>query len=192
MERAADSCVAIKAYADQTTRQFTLSTGVCFDSSKHIVTCSHGVHGMARFVIVGNNGEEIPAKLVGEDYEHDVAVIQPIVPSQLSVSVISSDIANEPVMGEPVAAIGNPGKISETITYGKIVGLHMKYYSTEDSSRHYDDTIESDAETHRGNSGGALVRLNGDILGMNCLGDSGYATVTLPWKYVLSYARAVI
>jgi S1-C subfamily serine protease len=106
------------------------------------------------------DGRELPAKHVGSDRGTDIAVIK-VQAQNLTALPIGDSEGLE--VGDFVLAIGNPYQIGQTVTSGIISGLHRRNVGIEA----YEDFIQTDAAIYPGNSGGALVNLDGELIGIN-------------------------
>lgn len=139
-----------------------VGSGVILDESGHVVTNAHVVLETDSLRVVLADGTERPAVLVGHDFPfNDVAVLQ-IGPLNLTPLPVGDSEALK--LGETVLAIGNPlGKFDGSVSVGVISGLDRS--ETFDGVRQR-DLIQTDAALNNGNSGGALVNLSGQFIGM--------------------------
>jgi serine protease Do len=154
-----------------------LGSGFVIDSSGTIVTAQH-VIGLADDIeVIFSDGHILKAKLVGSDREVDIAVLQVTSPNPLkTVKFGNSDAV---LVGEPVMAVGNPFGIGQTVTSGIISALRRNL-----PGKRYDSFLQTDAAINRGNSGGPLFNMAGEVIGINTAifspsGDSiglGFAT----------------
>lgn len=143
-------------------RQFrSAGSGVIIDADKgYIVTNNHVVQDGKTFRVKLYNNREYSAKIVGVDPETDLAVLKLENFSDLkAIKFSNSDTAE---VGDFVVAIGNPFDIGLTVTQGIVSALNR---STQLSF--FDSYIQTDAAINSGNSGGALVDLNGNLVGIN-------------------------
>ena len=143
-------------------REQDVGSGVVFDLEGHIVTNAHVVLETDSLKVVLADGTERPAVLVGHDFPfNDIAVLQ-IGPLNLKPLPIGDSSALRP--GETVVAIGNPlGQFDGSISVGVVSGIARE--QTFDGVRQ-EDLIQTDAALNNGNSGGALVNLAGQFVGM--------------------------
>jgi len=102
----------------------------------------------------------LPAKLVGFDGRTDVAVIR--VPAQ-TLRAIPMGNSDQLEVGDFVLAIGNPFLVGQTVTSGIVSALHRNKLGIGQ----YEDFIQTDAAIYPGNSGGALINLRGELIGIN-------------------------
>lgn len=144
-------------------RQFEgLGSGVIINSSKgYVITNNHVVNGANKIKIQLNDGREFEAKLVGQDDKTDLALLKLVAPKNL-IEVIIADSDNLKV-GDFAVAIGNPFGLGQTVTSGIISALGRSGLNLEG----LENFIQTDASINRGNSGGALVNLKGELIGIN-------------------------
>jgi 2-alkenal reductase len=143
-------------------REQDVGSGVVVDREGHIVTNAHVVLGTETLEVVLSDGSRRPAILVGHDYPFtDVAVLQV---GPVPMAPIAIGDAGQLALGETVLAIGNPlAEFQGTVTAGIVSGLNRS--RTLDAVRQ-DGLIQTDAPVNSGNSGGALVNLRGEFVGM--------------------------
>lgn len=151
-------------------RQFSgLGSGVIIDASEgYVVTNNHVIADAEKIIVTLEDGREFDAKLVGTDKESDIALLE-IEPDDLTeVKLANSDALR---VGDFAVAIGNPFGLSHTVTSGIVSALGRSGLNIEG----YEDFIQTDAAINQGNSGGALVNLRGELIGINTaiLGASG-------------------
>jgi serine protease DegQ len=136
-------------------------SGVVIDPGEGIIlTNAHVIDGADEIIVVFNDGRELQARRVGSDAGTDVAVIR--VDAQLlpAIPIGNSDKLE---VGDFVLAIGNPFQIGQTVTSGIVSGLHRSKLGFGQ----HEDFIQTDAAIYPGNSGGALVNLRGELVGIN-------------------------
>jgi serine protease DegQ len=125
-----------------------------------VITNSHVIDGADEIVVTFADGRELQAERIGSDSSTDVAVIKVQAQELPAVPIGNSDQLE---VGDFVLAIGNPFQIGQTVTSGIISGLHRSNVGIEQ----YEDFIQTDAAIYPGNSGGALVNLRGELIGIN-------------------------
>jgi S1-C subfamily serine protease len=137
-------------------------SGVIWDDQGHVVTNAHVVEGAGDVEVVLANGEGIPARLVASTADFDLAVLEVdrrgLPPADFAESL--------PAVGELALAVGNPLGFENTVTAGIVSGLHRSIPSGG-QTRALVDLIQTDAPISPGNSGGALVGLDGRVIGIN-------------------------
>jgi S1-C subfamily serine protease len=138
-------------------------SGFVYDNEGHIVTNYHVVEGAESVSVSFASGESYPAAIVGEDPSTDLAVLKvdaPHLPDALPVSD-SSQLR----VGQFVVAIGNPFRLDRTLTFGIISALQRVIESPD--GRFIGEAIQTDAAVNPGNSGGPLLDLDGQVVGVN-------------------------
>lgn len=138
-----------------------LGSGVIIDAKKgYIVTNNHVVDNADEITVKLTDGREFKAKKLGADAQSDIALLK-IEPEKLrAVPLANSDKLR---VGDFVVAIGNPFGLSQTVTSGIVSALGRSGLNIGG----YEDFIQTDAAINRGNSGGALVNLKGELVGIN-------------------------
>jgi S1-C subfamily serine protease len=156
--------VAIKGQiADGTKKREIRATGsgVIFDASQGlIITNNHVIDHADEITVTLADGRTLPAKRVGGDADTDIAVIKIESDNLTSILMGDSDLLE---VGDFVLAIGNPLMLGQTVTSGIVSGLHRNNVGIEQ----YEDFVQTDAAIYPGNSGGALVNLRGELVGIN-------------------------
>jgi Do/DeqQ family serine protease len=139
-----------------------LGSGVIIDAEEgYIVTNAHVVQNADEITVSLSDGRELDAKKIGEDADSDVALLKVKAEDLTDIKIANSD---ELQVGDFVVAIGNPFGIGQTVTSGIVSALSR---STALRINAYENYIQTDAAINRGNSGGALVNLNGELVGIN-------------------------
>ena len=142
-------------------RTRSLGSGVIIDSeSGYVVTNHHVIENADQIRVRLDDGRSFEAKVVGADPKADVAVIQIPAKGLKAINIGDSDTLR---VGDFVVAIGNPFGLSQTATFGIVSALGRSGLGIED----YEDFIQTDASINQGNSGGALVNLRGELIGVN-------------------------
>ncbi len=136
------------------------ASGVIISADGYILTNSHVVHSMDTISVQLSDGREYVAKVLGDDPNTDVALIKINAQNLPFLRLGNSD---ELEVGQWVAAIGNPLGLQATLTVGVV---SAKGRNNLDIA-HWEDFIQTDAAIYRGNSGGPLVTLNGEVVGIN-------------------------
>ncbi len=139
----------------------TTGSGVVIDRDEGIIlTNTHVVDGADEITVAFVDGRELRAKLVGSDVGTDVAVIKVRAQALAAIPMGNSDQLE---VGDFVLAIGSPFRLGQTVTSGIISGLHRNKLGFGE----HEDFIQTDAAIYPGNSGGALVNLRGELVGIN-------------------------
>jgi serine protease Do len=147
-------------------RSFTqrgLGSGVVVSSDGYILTNHHVVNGADTMTVDFADGRTFKAKLVGSDEPSDLAVVKIDATNLQTLALGNSDLAQ---VGDVVLAVGNPLGVGETVTMG-IVSAKGRQTDNDRGDRTYQDFIQTDAPINQGNSGGALVNLKGELIGIN-------------------------
>src|ERR1044071_968985 len=138
-----------------------VGSGFIVDSKGYILTNQHVVQGATRITVRLQSGEEFRGTVKGIDEETDVAVVKIDAPRELpTVKLGNSD---EVEVGDWVLAIGSPFGLDQTVTAG-IISKKERQAAPFTSFQQF---LQTDAEINRGNSGGPLVNMRGEVIGMN-------------------------
>ncbi|UAJ65776.1 Do family serine endopeptidase [Candidatus Schneideria nysicola] len=139
-----------------------LGSGVIINAEKgYIITNNHVISGADKIKVQLNDGREFDAKLIGRDDKTDLALLQ--LPSSKNLSEIKIADSDKLKVGDFAIAVGNPFGLGQTATSGIISALGRSGLNLEG----LENFIQTDASINRGNSGGALVNLNGELIGIN-------------------------
>lgn len=138
-----------------------LGSGVIVSQDGYILTNHHVVDGAQRITVEFSDTRSFPAKLVGSDPPSDLAVLKIEAHSLPTLTLADSDDAQ---VGDIVLAVGNPLGVGQTVTMGI---LSAKGRSTSLGDGNFEDFLQMDAPINQGNSGGALVNVNGELIGIN-------------------------
>ena len=148
---------------DTRPRALNIGTGFLFDKRGYILTNEHVIHG-SETVRVQSVGRDKPvnARVVGANYEHDLAVLK--VALQDDLPVLRLGRSGDVRVGEWVLAIGNPLGLDNSVTVGII---SAKERPMQIGDRSYPHLLQTDAAINRGNSGGPLINMRGEVIGIN-------------------------
>jgi Do/DeqQ family serine protease len=138
-----------------------LGSGVIVSADGYIITNHHVIDGAEEIQIDLTDGRTVAAKLVGSDAPSDLAVLKI---AQTGLPFLTPGDSDKVRVGDVALAIGNPLNVGQTVTMGII---SAKGRSTGLGSGAFEDFLQTDAPINQGNSGGALVNTNGDLIGIN-------------------------
>lgn len=138
----------------------SLGSGFVIDASGIIVTNNHVIDGADKIDVTFIDGTTLPAKLLGRDDKTDVAVLK--IDTKMRLPFVRLGDSSKMRVGDWVLAIGNPFGLGGSVTAGIISALNRDIHAGN-----YDDFIQTDASINRGNSGGPLFSLSGEVIGMN-------------------------
>ena len=137
-------------------------SGIILDTAGNILTNNHVIDGYVKVQVIFADGSQADAKVVGADALADLAVLKVDVPVP-AVAVIGNSDALTP--GQHVLAIGSAlGDFRNTVTYGIVSGIGRRLPGVD---YRLDDLIQTDAAINHGNSGGPLINLAGQVVGIN-------------------------
>jgi len=146
----------------QTPKKQGSGSGVIISADGYIVTNNHVVDGADEITVILNDNREFSAKIIGTDASTDLALIKV---SGKDLPAIKIGDSQKLRIGEWVLAIGNPLNIGTTVTAG-IVSAKARSMMGGNSVQSF---IQTDAAINKGNSGGALVNTNGELVGINSM-----------------------
>lgn len=138
----------------------SLGSGVIIDAEGRIVTNNHVVQGAQQINVQLSDGRDAVAKVVGRDPDTDLAVLEIDLDDLPTMPLGRSDTLR---VGDVVLAIGNPVGIGQTVTHGIVSAKGRGQLNLAT----FEDFIQTDAAINIGNSGGALVNLDGELVGIN-------------------------
>ena len=138
----------------------SLGSGFLIDPSGLVVTNNHVIADADEINVILNDGTKLPAELVGKDSKSDLALLR--VHYDKPLKAVKFGDSDKLRLGEWVIAIGNPFSLGGTVTAGIVSARNRDI-----NSGPYDNYIQTDAAINRGNSGGPLFNLNGEVVGVN-------------------------
>lgn len=144
----------------QAPRTEALGSGFIVAADGTIITNNHVVDGASSIKVTLDDGTELPAKLVGHDAKNDLAVLK--IKAAKPLPTVKWGDSDKLMTGDQVLAIGNPFGIGTTVTAGIVSARGRDLHSGP-----FDDFIQIDAPINRGNSGGPLVDVKGNVIGIN-------------------------
>jgi serine protease Do len=138
----------------------SLGSGFIIDPGGYIVTNNHVIEDSEQITVSLQDGTQLPAKVVGRDLKTDLALLK-VSPKKLLPATHFGD-SEKARIGDWVIAIGDPFGIGSTVTAGIISARNRNI-----NAGPYDDFIQTDAPINRGNSGGPLFDMDGNVIGIN-------------------------
>src|SRR5215213_819838 len=138
-----------------------LGSGVIVSADGYILTNDHVIEGAEDIRVELTDNRTLPAKVIGSDAPSDLAVLK-IDASYLPVRPLGN--SDQVRVGDVVLAIGNPLGVGQTVTMG-IISAKGRQTGISDGS--FEDFLQTDAPINQGNSGGALINTNGELIGIN-------------------------
>ncbi len=139
-----------------------LGSGVIIDAAKgYILTNNHVINQAQKISVQLNDGREFDAKLIGSDDQSDIALLQ--IQNATNLTQIAIADSDKLRVGDFAVAVGNPFGLGQTATSGIVSALGRSGLNLEG----LENFIQTDASINRGNSGGALLNLNGELIGIN-------------------------
>ena len=138
----------------------SLGSGFVIDASGIVITNNHVVGDANDVVVIFTDGRKLKATIVGKDPKVDVAVLK--VESDKPFKTVKFGDSDKMRVGDGVMAVGNPFGLGETVTAGIISARNRNI-----DSGPYDDFLQTDASINKGNSGGPLFNMQGEVIGIN-------------------------
>ncbi|SPF81062.1 Periplasmic serine endoprotease DegP [Pseudoprimorskyibacter insulae] len=144
---------------DRPRRSSALGSGFVISEDGFVVTNNHVIEGADEITIEFFSGEELPATVVGTDPKTDIALLK--VDTETALSFVNFGNSDNARVGDWVMAMGNPLGQGFSVSAGIVSARNRALSGT------YDDYIQTDAAINRGNSGGPLFNMDGDVIGVN-------------------------
>jgi Do/DeqQ family serine protease len=138
-----------------------LGSGFVIDRDGHVLTNNHVVDGADRVQILTSDGRHLTGKVVGGDQKDDLAVVKV---DGLKLEPVKIGDSDKLQVGEMVMAIGSPFGLEQSVTVGVVSARGRRLDGTPYA---FEDFIQTDAAINHGNSGGPLVNMNGEVVGVN-------------------------
>jgi serine protease Do len=138
----------------------SLGSGFVIDPSGIVITNNHVVGDANEIMVIFTDGRRLKAKVLGKDSKVDVAVLK--VESDKPLKTVKFGDSDKMRVGDGVMAVGNPFGLGETVTAGIISARNRNI-----DNGPYDDFLQTDASINKGNSGGPLFNLQGEVIGIN-------------------------
>ena len=173
-------------------RAQSLGSGFVIDPSGVIITNNHVIADANEILVIFTDGRKLKANVVGKDAKVDVAVLK--VKSDKPLKTVKFGDSDKMRVGDWVMAVGNPFGLGGTVTAGIISARNRNI-----DSGPYDDFLQTDAAINKGNSGGPLFNMEGEVIGINTAilspsGGSigiGFATPSATVEPVIEHARGI-
>lgn len=142
---------------------FGQGSGVIISEEGYILTNHHVIKGGSNYGVLLADGRLFDARFIASDPASDLGIVQLIQPHNLPVAVMGD--SNVVEVGDVVLAIGSPLSLKHSVSMGIVSGLSRNNLGV----LLYEDYIQTDATLNHGNSGGALVNIDGEVIGINTL-----------------------
>ena len=149
-------------YGDESRKRVGTGSGVIISPDGYIITNHHVIENSSEVIVTTNDNKEYEAIIVGSDEVTDVAVLK-IDSNEKFEYILFGDSENSQI-GEWVLAVGNPYNLNSTVTAGIISSKSRDLNEYDQINQSF---IQTDAAVNIGNSGGALVNINGELIGIN-------------------------
>ncbi|HZK44231.1 MAG TPA: trypsin-like peptidase domain-containing protein [Syntrophomonadaceae bacterium] len=149
-------------FMPKTNIQQGIGTGFIINEDGYLVTNQHVIDKASKITVTINDNKKYNAKVIGQDYELDLAVLK--IDSDQKFSTLKMGDSDQIRVGEWVFPIGNPYGLDHTVT-GGLISAKGRPMQIED--REYKNLIQTDAAINPGNSGGPLLNTNGEVIGIN-------------------------
>lgn len=143
-------------------RAVSLGSGYIIDASGIVITNNHVIRDADEITVTLDNGDQFDAEIIGRDAAQDIAVLQ--IEADQELVALEFGNSDELRVGDWVLAIGNPFGLGGSVTAGIVSGLQRNL-----NAGNFDYFIQTDASINRGNSGGPMFNLDGQVVGMNTL-----------------------
>ena len=141
-------------------RSSSLGSGFVIDSSGIVITNNHVIADATEVTVIFTDGKRLKAEVIGKDAKIDIAVLK--VKSDKPLKSVKFGDSEKSRVGDWVMAVGNPFGLGGTVTAGIVSARNRNIQSGP-----YDDYIQTDAAINKGNSGGPLFNMDGDVIGVN-------------------------
>lgn len=142
----------------------SLGSGVIINKNGLVLTNAHVLQQASVIYIIFSDGTKVTGKIVGLNQVHDLAVIK--IDPPFPLTVIPMAAPDDILIGEPVIALGNPFGLSSSVSTGVISAIHRDLY-TPQGQVIFRDLIQTDTAINPGSSGGALLNMDGKLIGLN-------------------------
>ena len=151
-------------YGDDSKKKVGTGSGVIISPDGYIITNYHVIENSSEVIVTTNNNKEYKARIIGFDELNDIAVLK--IDSDSSLDYVFFGDSDSTLIGEWVLAVGNPYNLNSTVTAGIISSKSRDLNEYDQKNQSF---IQTDAAVNFGNSGGALVNIKGELIGINTL-----------------------
>ena len=138
----------------------SLGSGFVIDPAGIVITNNHVIDGANEVQVIFNDGQKLKAEIIGKDQKVDVAVLR--VKPEKPLKAVKFGDSGKIRVGDWVMAVGNPFGLGGTVTVGILSARNRNI-----NSGPYDDYLQTDASINKGNSGGPLFSMSGEVVGVN-------------------------
>ena len=159
-------------------KYMSLGSGLIVDERGYILTNEHVVDNAQSITVTLPSKIEYPAEIIGTDKQTDLALIQ--IKTEESLFVAKLGNSDEVKVGEWVIAVGNPYGFDRTVSFGIVSGKGRVFPNLPFETQLINDFIQTDAAIDPGSSGGPLVNLKGEVIGINSIGFGRGQGFTIP------------
>ena len=151
-------------YGDNSRKKVGTGSGVIISPDGYIITNYHVIENSTEVIVTTNDNKEYEAEIIGYDEVYDIAVLK--INSDLNLDYVFFGDSDSTLVGEWVLAVGNPYNLNSTVTAGIISSKSRDLNEYDQKNQSF---IQTDAAVNFGNSGGALVNIKGELIGINTL-----------------------
>lgn len=151
-------------YGDDSRKKVGTGSGVIISPDGYIITNYHVIENSTEVIVRTNDNKEYEAEIIGIDEIYDIAVLK--IDSDLNLDYVFFGDSDSTLVGEWVLAVGNPYNLNSTVTAGIISSKSRDLNEYDQKNQSF---IQTDAAVNFGNSGGALVNIKGELIGINTL-----------------------
>ena len=151
-------------YGDDSKKKVGTGSGVIISPDGYIITNYHVIENSTEVIVTTNDNKEYEAEIIGYDEVYDIAVLK--INSDLNLDYVFFGDSDSTLVGEWVLAVGNPYNLNSTVTAGIISSKSRDLNEYDQKNQSF---IQTDAAVNFGNSGGALVNIKGELIGINTL-----------------------
>ena len=151
-------------YGDDSKKKVGTGSGVIVSPDGYIITNHHVIENSSEVIVTTNDNKEYEAEIIGFDEVTDIAVLK--IKSDINLDYIFFGDSDSTLIGEWVLAVGNPYNLNSTVTAGIVSSKSRDLNEYDQKNQSF---IQTDAAVNFGNSGGALVNIQGELIGINTL-----------------------